>query len=77
MTLAALQRGSFFMLSFLSVSCMQSRGKQNVMLLANLGTVQRSRGKVHEAIDSYTKALGYSPLNVSVLMSRATAPRHP
>ena len=47
--------------------------KQNVMLLANLGTVQRSRGKVHEAIDSYTKALGYSPLNVSVLMSRATA----
>ena len=47
--------------------------KQNVMLLANLGKVQRSRGKVHEAIDSYTKALGYSPLNVSVLMSRAPA----
>ncbi len=47
--------------------------KQNVMLLTNLGTVQRRRGKVHEAIDSYTKALGYSPLDVSVLMNRALA----
>ena len=47
--------------------------KQTVMLLTNLGTVQRRRGKVHEAVDSYTKALGYSPLDVSVLMNRALA----
>lgn len=47
--------------------------KQNVMLLANLGTVQRRRGKVHEAIESYTLALNYSPLDVAILMSRATS----
>lgn len=47
--------------------------KQNVMLLTNLGTVQRRRGKVHEAIESYTLALNYSPLAVPILMDRATA----
>ncbi len=47
--------------------------KQNAMLLANLGTVQRRRGKVHEAIESYTQALEYSPLDVSILMNRAMA----
>ena len=47
--------------------------RQNVMLLANLGTVQRRRGKIHEAIDTYTLALNHSPLNVTILMSRATA----
>lgn len=47
--------------------------KQNVMLLTNLGTVQRRRGKMLDAIESYTLALNYSPLDVAILMSRATA----
>ncbi len=47
--------------------------KQNVMLLTNLGTVQRRRGKLLDAIESYTLALNYSPLDVAILMSRATA----
>ena len=46
---------------------------QNAMLFTNLGIVQRRRGKVHEAIESYTKALNYSPLDVPILMNRAMA----
>lgn len=45
----------------------------NVMLLTNLGTVQRRRGKLSEAIETYTLALNYSPLAVPILMNRATA----
>ena len=47
--------------------------KQSAMLLTNLGTIQRRRGKVREAIDSYTQALTYSPLETTILMERATA----
>lgn len=47
--------------------------KQNVMLLTNLGTMQRRRGKMLDAIESYTLALNYLPLDVAILMSRATA----
>lgn len=46
---------------------------QSAMLLTNLGTVQRRRGKLHEAIESYTAALERSPLNIPILMDRATA----
>lgn len=47
--------------------------KQNAMLLANLGAAQRRRGKVREAIESYTSALERAPLTVTILMDRATA----
>ena len=47
--------------------------RQNAMLLTNLGAVQRRRGKVREAIDSYTSALERAPLTVTILMDRATA----
>ena len=47
--------------------------KHNALLLANLGTVQRLRGKMREALESYTQALGYAPLNTAILMGRATA----
>lgn len=45
---------------------------RNTMLLTNLGTIQRRRGKMHEAIESYTKALERSPMDISALMNRAT-----
>lgn len=47
--------------------------KQSAMLLSNLGAVQRRRGKMHEAIASYTSALERAPLTVTILMDRATA----
>ena len=47
--------------------------KQSAMLLANLGTVQRQRGKVRDAIETYTLALARSPLATPILMNRAIA----
>ena len=47
--------------------------KQSAMLLSNLGTVQRRRGKMQEAITAYTQALEHSPMDASILMERATA----
>ena len=47
--------------------------KQSAMLLTNLGTVQRRRGKMQEAITTYTQALERSPLDAPILMERATA----
>lgn len=52
-------------------ACPASR--QRAMLLTDLGTIQRRRGKVHEAIESYTQALAYSPADPSILMERAAA----
>lgn len=46
---------------------------QRAMLLSNLGTVQRRRGRLHEAIESYTQALALAPLDAALLMHRATA----
>lgn len=46
---------------------------QRAMLLSNLGTVQRRRGRVHEAIETYTQALALAPLDATLLMHRATA----
>lgn len=46
---------------------------QKAMLLTNFGAVQHRRGKVHDAIESYTKALAYSPMDITILMHRATA----
>lgn len=45
---------------------------QRAMLLSNLGAIQRRRGKMREAIDSYTAALERSPMNIPILMDRAT-----
>ena len=50
-----------------------STDEQRGMLLTNLGATQRRRGKIHEAIDSYTAALVYLPMNEAVLINRATA----
>ena len=46
---------------------------QRAMLLANLGTVQRRRGRVHEAVETYTQALALSPMDATLLMHRAIA----
>lgn len=50
-----------------------SSNEQSAMLYSNLGTIQRRRGKLQEAIASYTQALEYSSLNTPILMERATA----
>lgn len=50
-----------------------STDKQRAMLLTNLGATQRRRGKIHEAIDSYTAALIHLPMDESILINRATA----
>ena len=47
------------------------QSKQSAKLLANLGTIQRQRGKVREAIETYTTALERAPLEVLILMNRA------
>lgn len=44
---------------------------QNVMLLSNLGTVQRKLNKNDAALQSYTNALMMSPRSVTLLMNRA------
>ena len=46
---------------------------QRAMLLANLGTVQRRRGRVHEAVETYTEALAIAPMDATLLMHRAIA----
>lgn len=47
--------------------------QQCAMLLANMGTIQRRRGRIKEAIESYTSALDRTPFAIAVLMERATA----
>lgn len=43
----------------------------NILLLSNLGTIQRELGKKEEALISYTSALSKYPNNVFVLQNRA------
>lgn len=43
----------------------------NILLLANLGTVQRELGKPEEALISYSSALSKYPNNIFVLQNRA------
>lgn len=43
----------------------------NGMLLLNLGTIQRSQGKLKEAEESYTIGLAFLPNNLTLLNSRA------
>ena len=50
-----------------------SESRQKAMLLTNLGAVQRQRGKIHEAIKTYSTALEHSPLATPILMNRAEA----
>ena len=50
-----------------------STNEQSAMLYSNLGTIQRRRGKIREAIEAYTQALDRSPLATPILMERATA----
>lgn len=44
---------------------------RNALLFANLGTVQRLRGQLREALQSYTYALNMVPRNVPILSDRA------
>ena len=44
---------------------------RNALLFANLGTVQRLRGQLPEALESYTYALNMAPRNVPILLDRA------
>ena len=44
---------------------------RNALLFANLGTVQRLRGRLDEALESYTYALNMAPRNVPILLDRA------
>lgn len=43
----------------------------NILLLSNLGTIQRALGKTEEALISYNSALSKYPKTVPVLMNRA------
>lgn len=47
--------------------------QQSAILLANLGTIQRRRGKVKEAIESYSSALDRIPSSIPILIERAIA----
>ena len=44
---------------------------RNALLFANLGTLQRLRGQLREALESYTYALNMTPRNVPILLDRA------
>ena len=44
---------------------------RNALLFANLGTLQRLRGQLREALESYTYALNMIPRNVPILLDRA------
>lgn len=44
---------------------------RNALLFTNLGTVQRLRGRLREALQSYTYALNMVPRNVPILLDRA------
>ncbi len=44
---------------------------RNALLFANLGTVQRLRGQLRPALESYTYALNLAPRNVPILLDRA------
>ena len=44
---------------------------QNVMLLSNLGTIQKRQGKPEEALISYNSALSGNPNNTTLLYNRA------
>lgn len=44
---------------------------RNVLLLSNLGTIQKGQGKLDEALLSYNLALGRTPDNVALLRNRA------
>lgn len=46
--------------------------EHNALLFANLGWLQRRQHRYEEALDSYTYALNFAPLSVSILMDRAT-----
>ncbi|MCD7710715.1 MAG: tetratricopeptide repeat protein [Porphyromonadaceae bacterium] len=43
----------------------------NVLLLSNLGTIQRRMGKLSEALDSYNNALTRAPQSLTLLNNRA------
>ncbi len=45
---------------------------RNVLLLSNLGTIQRRLGKLEEALISYTSALSRSPKSATLLSNRAS-----
>lgn len=46
--------------------------EHNALLFANLGWLQRRQHRYEEALDSYTYALNFAPLSISILMDRAT-----
>lgn len=46
--------------------------EHNALLFSNLGWLQRRQHRYEEALDSYTYALNFAPLSVSILMDRAT-----
>ena len=51
---------------------LEPANQRNVLLLSNLGTIQRRLGKKEDAIVSYTAALSRSPRNVTFLSNRAS-----
>ena len=51
---------------------LEPANQRNVLLLSNLGTIQRSLGKQEDAVISYTAALSRAPRNVTFLANRAS-----
>lgn len=45
---------------------------RNAFLFSNLGTIRRRQGNYEKALESYTYALNMQPLDVSILLNRAS-----
>lgn len=45
---------------------------RNALLFSNLGTIQRSRHRYEQALESYRMALNMAPMSVPILMNHAT-----
>ena len=51
---------------------LEPKNPHNALLFSNLGTIQRSQGRLEQALESYTFALNFTPRSVPVLLNRAT-----
>ncbi|MDD6209750.1 MAG: tetratricopeptide repeat protein [Bacteroidales bacterium] len=70
---AALDSGKLEIAETALISALKTEpaNPRNVLLLSNLGTIQRELGKPNEAIESYTIALAQKPKSTTLLQNRA------
>lgn len=65
----SLQQAENYILQALKL---EPKNPHNALLFSNLGTIQRSQGRLEKALESYTFALNFTPRSVPVLLNRAT-----